>query len=217
MPLAARISRAADAMGNGRAPLQITRYSNGRRMTPEEFDRAEFDEGWVYELIDGVLVVSPSPLENERDPNQYLGHLLLTYQETNLRGGALDSTLPEHTIRTRRSRRRADRVIWAGLGRLPRRHEIPTIVVEFVSRDRRDWARDYDEKRREYLTLGVKEYWIFDRFRHTLTVFSRSGRTLQKRVYRQRQTYSTDLLPGFLVPIARLFKLADQWGDSAHE
>src|SRR5207249_4514798 len=88
-------------------------------MTPREFDRAEFVEGWRYELINGVLVVSSTPVRNERDPNQYLGHLLLVYQETHPQGSALDLTLPEETVATKKNRRRADRVIWAGLGRLP--------------------------------------------------------------------------------------------------
>ena len=50
--------------------------SNGTLMTPAEFDRAEFAEGWRYELINGVLIVSPTPLEEERDPNGELDYLL---------------------------------------------------------------------------------------------------------------------------------------------
>jgi Uma2 family endonuclease len=66
-------------------------------------------------------------------------------------------------------------VVWAGLGRLPRRAETPTIVVEFVSRRERDQRRGYLVKREEYLGFGVKEYWIIDRFSHTMTVMSRAG------------------------------------------
>ena len=43
--------------------------SNGIVMTPQEFDEAEFDELWSYELINGVLIVSPIPLWNETDPS----------------------------------------------------------------------------------------------------------------------------------------------------
>src|SRR5438270_10340593 len=88
--------------------------SAGTLMTPREFDRAEFVEGWRYELINGVLVVSPIPLESESDPNEELGRLLRNYQESHPQGGALDKTLPERTVKTKRNRRRADRVIWAG-------------------------------------------------------------------------------------------------------
>ena len=41
--------------------------SNGIVMTPRQFDRAEFAEGYRYELINGVLVVSPIPSESEAE------------------------------------------------------------------------------------------------------------------------------------------------------
>jgi Uma2 family endonuclease len=191
--------------------------SAGTLMTPREFDRAEFAEGYRYELLHGVLVVSPSPLENERDPNEDLGHLLRTYQETHPEGAALNATLPEHTVRTKENRRRADRVIWAGLGRRPRREDKPTVVVEFVSKGKKDRTRDYEEKRDEYLALGVKEYWIFDRFRRTLTVYAARGGKAKKQIFRERQTYTTELLPGFELPLPRLFALADYWPEAGEE
>jgi Uma2 family endonuclease len=95
--------------------------SNGTLMTLREFDKADFAEGWRYELIRGVLIVSPSPLEEEREPNEELGHLLRLYRDSHLYGSAMDTTLSEQTVKTRGNRRRADRVFWAGLGRRPRR------------------------------------------------------------------------------------------------
>jgi Uma2 family endonuclease len=189
--------------------------SNGIPMTPREFDRAEFVEGWRYELINGVLIVSPIPSENEVDPNEELGHLLRTYQESHPQGSMLDATLPERTVRTGSNRRRADRVIWTGLGRLPRRGETPTIAAEFVSAGKRNWLRDYETKRDEYLAAGVKEYWVFDRFRHTLTVFTLRAGKIKKRIVRTHQTYQTPLLPGFELPLARLFALADRWPEES--
>src|ERR1700681_3342174 len=72
--------------------------SSGILMTPREFDRAEFVEGWRYELINGVLVVSSTPLRNERDPNEELGHLLRDYRDNHPQGSALNATLPEETV-----------------------------------------------------------------------------------------------------------------------
>jgi Uma2 family endonuclease len=185
--------------------------SNGILLTPRAFDRAEFTEGWRYELINGVLIVSPIPSLNERDPNEELGRWLRNYQEGHPQGTALDATIHEHTVKTRRNRRRADRVIWTGLGRLPTAKEVPAIIAEFVSPRRRDWLRDYEDKRDEYLALRVQEYWVFDRFQRTLTVFTRAAGKVKKRVWREHQTYRTDLLPGFELPLARLFALADRW------
>jgi len=140
-------------------PLQLGPASAGIILTSEEFDAAELEEGWRYELINEVLAVTPSPLRNERDPNEELGHWLRSYQENHPQGAALDATISEETVKLRRNRRRADRVIWAGVGRLPARDETPTIVVEFVSAGRASWRRGYEAKSAEYRAVGVKEYW----------------------------------------------------------
>ncbi len=195
-------------------PVFLGPDSAGARLTPREFDEADFIEGWRYELINGVLVVSPIPLEQERDPNEELGRWLRNYQEEKPALSTLDKTLPEHTIKTGKNRRRADRVIWAGLGRLPRPGETPTIIAEFVSRGKRDRQRDYEEKRDEYLAIKVQEYWIIDRFERTMTVFSRQGKKIIKRVLTEKETYTTPLLPGFELPLAKLLALADSWEES---
>jgi len=190
--------------------------SNGILMSPEEFDAADpddFQEGWCYEIINGVLIVTPIPLEEEADPNDELGYLLRRYQETHPQGGALNMTLPERYIRTEKSRRRADRVIWVGLGRHPRRKDMPTIAVEFVSRRKRDRVLDYETKRDEYMRAKVKEYWIIDRFMQTMTVFSRGHGRVRMRVIQKEEAYTTDLLPGFELPLARLFALAARWSE----
>jgi Uma2 family endonuclease len=168
--------------------------ANGTLMTPREFDRASFVREYRFELVQGVVVVAPPPLENESDPNDELGYLLRTYKDNHPQGGSLDLTLPQYPIPTRENRRVADRVLWCGLGRLPRRSDMPTIVVEFVSKERQNLVRDCITKRDEYLGCGVKEYWIFDRFEHTLTVYG-GRRTSRPRVFRRKQTYTTPLLP----------------------
>jgi Uma2 family endonuclease len=182
-------------------------------MTPEEFDAiTHFDERYRYELVHGVLVVNPIPVEAESDPNEELGYLLRNYKKHHPQGSALDKTLQERYIRTGDSRRRADRVIWAGLGRLPDpTTDVPTIAVEFVSSRKRDWLRDYEEKRREYLAIGVAEYWVIDRFRRMLTVYRNPPRAPAEQVVAEGGVYRTDLLPGFELPLAGLLSLADEW------
>ncbi|MCY2992767.1 MAG: Uma2 family endonuclease [Planctomycetota bacterium] len=59
--------------------LQLGPDANGSLLTPAEFDAAEFEEGWRYELIRGVLIVSPAPSREERDPNGELEWLLRDY------------------------------------------------------------------------------------------------------------------------------------------
>lgn len=195
-------------------PLVIGPEDNGLLMTPEEFDAiTEYDENYRYELINGVLIVNAIPGPAERDPNEELGRLLRNYQDEHL--GVFDKTLSEEYIRVGNSRRRADRVIWAGLGRTPDpKVDVPTIAIEFVSRSRRDRRRDYEIKRDEYLAAGIREYWVFDRFERTLTVFRPDKKGYKQQVLRERDTYRTNLLPGFGLSLASLFDVADDWEDS---
>jgi Uma2 family endonuclease len=186
----------------------------GTLMTPEEFDAVEeYDEAYRYELIHGVLVVTPIPLGEEADPNEELGHWLLTYRDQHPQGAALDATLPQQYVYTPTHRRMADRLIRAGLGRMPnRRRDLATIAVEFVSASRRDRRRDYEEKRREYMELGIPEYWIIDRFRRTMTVWISDPAGPREQVTQAGQVYRTPRLPGFELAVDRLFAQADAWG-----
>ncbi len=185
----------------------------GTMMTPEEFDAIEeYDENFCYELVHGVLVVTPRPLAEETDPNEELGGWLRNYQKGHPQGSALDMTLPQQYVGTPTSRRLADRWIWAGLDRLPhRRRDLPTIAVEFVSAGRRNWRRDYVDKRKEYLEVGIPEYWIFDRFQRTLTVIRRDPAGGQPEVIGEDGTYRPALLPGFELQVGPLLAIADRW------
>jgi Uma2 family endonuclease len=187
--------------------------SAGILLTPEEFDSIEeYDENYRYELIHGVLVVNPIPLPEETGPNDLLGYLLQDYRYRHPQGAALDHTLPQQYVRTGTGRRIADRVIWAGLGRVPNLAiDVPTIAVEFVSTGRRSRRRDYEEKRLEYRTAGVQEYWIIDRFRRTMTVFRHTPTGFNEHVIAEQEIYRTSLLPGFELPLARLLEAADLW------
>lgn len=187
----------------------------GIRLTPAEFDAIEeYDELYRYELIDGVLIVNPIPLEGQAGPNEFLGYLLNHYKHQHPEGSALDETLPERYIHLENSRRQADRVIWAGLGRRPdSATDVPTIAVEFVSAGRRNWVRDYEAKREEYLAVGVREYWIIDRFARTMTVHSPGQDQPDTCVVAETETYQTRLLPGFELPLAQVLAEADKWND----
>jgi Uma2 family endonuclease len=191
--------------------LKLAPELAGILLSPEEFDAVEeCDELYNYELVHGVLIVAPPPAIGERRPNDQLGHLLLSYKDHHPQGAALDLTVPEHLIGTPDSRRRADRVIWTGLGRIPNaRQDQPTIAIEFVSASKRDFQRDYIDKRDEYLRAGVREYWIIDRFRRRMTVVRGGADPVTEIVITEQDTYTTPLLPGFELPLAQLLAVAD--------
>jgi Uma2 family endonuclease len=186
--------------------------SAGLLMTPEEFDAIEeYDENYRYELVNGVLVVSPIPLVDETSPNELLGNLLFLYKESPAGKQVLDDTLPQQYVYTQSGRRIADRLLWTGLGRLPDvRRDPPTVAVEFVSAGRRNRKRDYVDKRRDYAEAEIREYWIFDRFQRTLTVIHYEPHGQREEVISEGMTYESPLLPGFVVPLGRILAAADR-------
>jgi Uma2 family endonuclease len=189
----------------------------GLPMTLDEFEAADFERGFRYELIHGVLVVSPPPLEQERDANDELGYWLRTYKDRHANGHLLDLTVPEQNVRTPAQNRICDRALWIGLGRQPRtrgphrRRDVPTVMVEFPSSRPADQRRDYEEKRIEYRDLGVREYWIIDRFRRAMTVYYWRGLRWVKRVVGEGEVYTTPLLPGFDLPLDKLLAISDRY------
>jgi Uma2 family endonuclease len=201
------------APGGTAAPPVLGPHSAGMLLTPEEFDEiTDYEDGFRYELIRGVLVVAPVPTEAEASPNDELGAMLRQYQREHPQGAALDETIPERYVRTSIGRRRADRVMWTSLGRRPDpAADVPAIVAEFVSSSRRDRRRDYEEKRREYREAGVVEYWIIDRFTRQMTVFRNAPEGQSELVVAEQDTYQTPVLPGFELPLARLLAVADRW------
>lgn len=194
------------------SPLFLGPHCNGMLLDPWEFDAADGEPGYRYELIRGILIVNPPPLEESRDANQWLGHLLLCYGEAEA-GKALDATLDEQTVHVGSHRRQVDRAIWCGLGRKPRRREVPTICVEFVSAGMRNRTRDYLDKRNEYAIVGCRETWIIDRFSRQMTAVRYDKESAAEIVIGAEQTYETPLLPGFKLPLAALLARCDFWAE----
>ena len=118
-PCAIIASRESFGVGHGNCyfeetPRPLGPEANGILMTPEEFDRADFEDGNRYELINGVLVVVPIPSEGEVDPNGELEYLLRHYRRINPRFG-LRRNLDRANCANRRQPPSCQSVIWAGL------------------------------------------------------------------------------------------------------
>ncbi len=81
---------------------------------------------------------------------------------------------------------------------------IPELVIEIVSPGSE--LRDYSEKRDEYLSFGVREYWIANADRHEVLVLRRVRGQWSEQTLTLAETYSPNLLPGFLLHVAPLFE-----------
>jgi Uma2 family endonuclease len=85
----------------------------------------------------------------------------------------------------------------------------PAMVVEILSPSTR--TRDREIKRQLYDRSGVREYWLVDPEQEVVTIhrraldgsFPQTGRLTAKAL----DTLDTPLLPGWSVPLARLFRV----------
>jgi Uma2 family endonuclease len=187
---------------------RLTHGAAGVRMTLEEFQNFDdFEEGLRFELIRGVLVVTPSPAPSHWSINDELGRMLRNYAESHPQGKCLSATIPELDVITSIGSRRADRVIWLGLDRvIDPKTDVPTIIAEIVSPGKAGFYRDFEQKRDEYLALGCVVYWAIDPNDLTTTIFRRLQ---DPEVVPATGAYTTPLLPGFELNLEQLCRAAN--------
>ena len=136
-----------------------------RPLTVDDLD-AMPDDGHRYELIDGILIVSPSPLVPHQRVVTRLLHLLFSAQPDELEVFAApldvrfsnDSQVQPDVLVVRRSDADGDRL-----------RSIPLLAVEVLSRSTRLY--DLNLKKARYERAGVPSYWVVDPEAVTLTAW----------------------------------------------
>lgn len=200
----------------GRSRRRIGPEDHGRLMTLEEFQAAKEAEGFVYELIDGVLIVSPVPkpahdhwvqlLESHLEQYGRRCPALINYVSTHcevvvpIRPGP---TRPQPDIAAFRAFPKPPPPEWDSV--------CPVLVVEIISprRERKDTTRN----RQLYWSVGgILEYWIIDAQddppRPLLIILTRHpGATgWEERRLPYGQTYRSTMFPRLTVNLKRLEK-----------
>ena len=186
--------------------LKVGPADRGRTMTLDEFAEAEGQPGYIYELAGGVIQVVDIPGISH-------GQVLFAFDQQvfpwvvahpgviHYYGSGDQCVIRLPGLQCERHPDRSFYLSPAPAGEQPWIRWIPDIVLEVVSSGGE--SRDYEEKRREYLAAGVREYWILDPTQRAALIFQRAGDTW--REHRPIDTYATALLPGFTLDIARLF------------
>ena len=194
--------------------IKIGPADQGRRMSLAEFEHAEAEEGWLYELSRGVVTVADVPKPKHLvlvdairrqflDPRKKHSRLIFVM------AGGMECKL---LIRDLESERHPDLAVYMTPPPGGRNDDdvwsvwIPTIVIEIVSPSSR--RRDYQEKPEEYLRLGIGEYWIVDADEGLMKVLKRSRGKWREEIVRPPAVYRTRYLPGFEFSIARVFEAA---------
>jgi Uma2 family endonuclease len=194
-----------------RTQAQIGPASDGSAMSLEEFDRAITEPGFNYELAGGVIQVSEIPKPEHAKEVQAVRNQFVIYQEK--KPGSIElvagSNEAKLLIAPDQSERHPDISVYTSAqpeGDDPWSFWIPAIVVEIVST--RSAKRDYEEKPSEYLSFGVREYWIVDSAKGQMTAMTRWRGGWKTRVLKASSTYRTPLLPGFSLNLKRIFAAA---------
>ena len=116
----------------------------------EEFEAMEKDERLTYELIDGVVMASPSPSrEHQTIANKVNYSLLKTFENSSC------EVLYEFDIKFDGDILKPDLMLFCD-----KDAELPEIIFEILSPSTRQ--KDILVKPICYQAMGVKEYWIID-------------------------------------------------------
>lgn len=193
------------------AKPKIGPHQHGRRMSLKAFEFAPVEEGYTAELARGYIVVSEVANYYHGMQiiaiNRFLGAYDLTHEgaihavfgsmECKLLIPAWESERhPDIAVYLTAPKGRKDRTMW--------RTWVPELVIEVVSEGSRD--RDYTEKRDEYWTLGVKEYWIVDAKLQQALVLRRGRTRWTEKTLGPADACETKLLPGFKLPCRAVFE-----------
>jgi Uma2 family endonuclease len=180
-------------------------------MTLAEFDIADGQEGYLYELNKGVIEVTNIPHRRHFMQLADIRDQLIVYKESHSgiihAVGGSDNT--KVLIESEQSERHPDIAVYTSP--MPDVDEIwsiwvPTIAVEIVSES--SAKRDYQDKPGEYLAFGIQEYWIIDSFKKQMTVLTRFRGMWRPKVIKPAQKYTTRHLPGFSLDLKRVISTA---------
>jgi len=191
---------------------------HGRAMTLEEFEEAEEEEGYRYELARGVLEVTHVP----DDPHGFVACNMLraiSRHDERHRGAILrfgEASSFRLWLPVMISGRNPDiAIVLRGAVKNARGRRPPSIGFEIVSPGAEARERDYVTKREEYLRFGLLEYWILDLELRRVTVLLRDGDAWVERIFNDGQVARGHALPGFAVPVADLWFIPEDEDDDA--
>lgn len=143
-----------------------------KKLSLSDFDKMETKDENNYELIDGIVFMSPRPSAKHQG---VMGNLY--FELRNLLQGKSCRVFTEIELEYKNNVLIPDITVICGLENIDfqRYKKAPEIVIEIVSPSSR--YMDTFTKLIKYELLGVKEYWIVDPERETVTIFNFEAKT----------------------------------------
>ena len=197
-------------------PTTTTRIGpsdHGRQVSFNDFRDADAAPGYTYELARGVVQVVQIPGGPHAQIVDALHQQLAAYRYWNpdviqLIASGADCRLEAPALATERHPDRAVYLTPRPKVDPPWSQWIPEIVIEVVSKGGED--RDYNQKRDDYLAVGVQEYWIVDPDKRTMLALTRRGDRWHEQLVSERDSYHTEHLPRFELVLKDIFSLLDR-------
>lgn len=159
--------------------------------TVESFLAMPKEAQWNYELIDGIVLMSPSPSRE----HQTIGAKILTRLGTQLATTSCEPTY-ELDIIANGCVFKPDLLVFCDT-----QAELPELVFEILSPSTRH--RDLRMKLIKYEEIGIQEYWIVDPKSKTITVHT--FRTNQTEIYIIGEIAQSMLHAEIQIPVAEIF------------
>ncbi len=184
----------------------------GLRMTADEFLEIP-DDGYNYELIDGVVIMSPSPSPK----HQAVAWEISTQLGMYLRDHPVGSAFAELDVHLGEGSVGGDlvykpEILFVRAERLPQMSDKivggPDLVVEVVSRGSR--RMDSETKKGDYERFGVREYWLIDPERKAMIFYRlQEGKFVEGPS--AGDTFVSQAVSGFVLDLVRVRETFKPW------
>ncbi|MSU77189.1 MAG: Uma2 family endonuclease [Gemmataceae bacterium] len=184
-------------------------------MSLTAFEFAQVEDGYICELARGYVVVSEvakfphmrtvgyvrSHMEHFRIENPKRIYEICGTMECKLLIPEWDSERhPDIAVYLTPPPNRKGHTMW--------RTWFPDLVVEMISPG--SVERDYSQKREEYWSLGVKEYWIVDTNLQQILGLRRNKNACIQKTLGLQDICQSKLLPGFTLACQAIFAAAGE-------
>lgn len=172
-------------------------------LTDETNGRVEFTEGRLEFL--------PMPTWIHEELVRFLFFALHGFVEQNKLGAVYWNGI---RVRVRPRKLRLPDVLFVHKDHYAVRHnrvwEGADLVVEVVSDNPKDRARDYEQKLADYAKAGIAEYWIVDPKEQVALVYRLAGEQYAIHgEFKRGQEATSALLAGFAIDVDALFAVID--------
>jgi Uma2 family endonuclease len=192
------VPRSPEFSNDGAEEESMAIATRTKPYTFEEFCELVKD-GQKADLIDGVIYMASPDNTDANDLFMWLGGLVYDFVEIKKLGRVFGSRVAFRLDETNGPEPDIGFVSKKKLSsvRRGRVNGPPDLAMEIVSPE--SVERDYEKKRLQYQQAGVREYWIIDETKQTITLLRLTGKGKYREVRPRKGEYHSQVLPGFWI------------------